>query len=214
MSEQSSRIWRLREDQCEQAGGVLARAFHDYPLMVHSLPEPVERMRQLLLEQTWNVRHGRMFGHVLGIGDPLRGVAIAYPPGDDHFSDDKKRQSGHADLAAALGPVASGSADVQTLSVFDYGEEELLRAVPEPHWWLEAIAVDPAAQNRGLGGQLLDALHALTDATHQPLILLTHEERAVPFYLRHGYDLVCEGTEPTSGVRHWGMRRYADGEGV
>jgi GNAT superfamily N-acetyltransferase len=209
MSEQSLLVGRLREDQCEQAGGVLARAFHDYPLMVYTMPDPAERRRQLLLEQTWNVRHGHMFGHVLGIGDPLLGVAIAYPPGDDHFSDEKKRQSGHDDLAAALGQDAGEGADAEMLSIFDYGEEQLLRAVTEPHWWLEAIAVDPAAQNRGLGGQLLAALHVLTDAANQPLTLLTHEARAVPFYQRHGYELVCEGTEPTSGVRHWGLWRDA-----
>src|SRR6478672_7617714 len=103
MSKHHPRTAQLRADQCEEAGGVLARAFHDYPLMVHTMPDPVERRRQLLLEQTWNVRHGRMFGHVVGIGVPLLGVAIVYAPGDDHFSDDKKRQSGYDDLAAALG---------------------------------------------------------------------------------------------------------------
>jgi GNAT superfamily N-acetyltransferase len=211
MAEQPERVVQLRAERCEQAGCVLARAFHDYPLMVYSMPDPVKRRRQLLLEQTWNVRHGRMFGHVAGIGDPLLGVAIVYPPGDNHFSEEKKRQSGYDALVAALGSGAGEDTDAETISIFDYGEDELLRAVPEPHWWLEAIAVDPAAQNRGLGGQLLDALHAISDAAHQPLILLTHESRALPFYLRHGYELVCAGTEPTSGMRHWGLRRDADG---
>jgi hypothetical protein len=45
------------------------------------------------------------------------------------------------------------------------------------------------------------------DETRQPCYLETFAERNVPFYLRHGFELVVDETEPSSGIRTWGFYR-------
>ena len=45
------------------------------------------------------------------------------------------------------------------------------------------------------------------DATGHPCYLETFEERNVPFYLRHGFDLVVDEATPAPGLHIWGFYR-------
>jgi GNAT superfamily N-acetyltransferase len=207
MTTRPMRVAPLREDQIEQAAGVVARAFQEYPLMISALPDPDERARLLLPNQICNVRHGYLYGDVSGIGEPLTGVLVVYPPGDDLFSEERKIQSGYYQAAKAFGVEAWERANASMISVFDYAEEDLALATSGRYWYLEVIAVEPARQGNGLGGLLLDDFHTRTDSEGMPTVLITHDARAIPFYLRHGFEIVCGGSEPTSGLRHWGFQR-------
>jgi hypothetical protein len=45
------------------------------------------------------------------------------------------------------------------------------------------------------------------DRENLPVYLWTAKARNVPFYQRHGFEVVTEGVEPTSGIRFWTCRR-------
>ena len=45
----------------------------------------------------------------------------------------------------------------------------LERAVPEPHWYLDTLAVEPARHGQGIGSRLLQAVHAQADADGLPI---------------------------------------------
>jgi GNAT superfamily N-acetyltransferase len=90
---------------------------------------------------------------------------------------------------------------------FEPADAALHRAVPEPHWYLDVIAVTPPAQGRGIGGALLRAVHARADADGMPIVLLTYQPTNLQFYRRHGYAVVCEGAAPENGPQWWGLRR-------
>ena len=75
------------------------------------------------------------------------------------------------------------------------------------HWYLFFIGVEPECQGRGIGGALLGPM--LAHASHEliPCYLETFLARNVPFYQRHGFKVVVEGTLPESGLAFWTMRR-------
>jgi ribosomal protein S18 acetylase RimI-like enzyme len=58
------------------------------------------------------------------------------------------------------------------------------------HWYLPWLAVDPARQASGLGGRLLAQGLVQVDADHLPAFLETPNPRTVPFYERHGFEVV------------------------
>ena len=62
-------------------------------------------------------------------------------------------------------------------------------AVPEPHWYLAVLAVDPAAQGLGVGRALLDALAALADHDRVPAYLECVGARNQAVYARAQYAL-------------------------
>lgn len=205
MADQPSSVVPMREDHLERATGVMARAFQDDPLFVAMFPDPVERTRVMPAVAAWNFRHALLFGTALVAGNDPAGVAILYRGDESVFTE--------AHLTASLGELPEQlGADTwdryeRMQATWTLPEERLAAAVPEPHWYLDMVGVDPARQGAGVGGTLLRAIHERADSDGWPTALFTVQPRNVPFYERHGYELVAEGTEPIAGLSYWCFRR-------
>ncbi|GAB7521951.1 GNAT family N-acetyltransferase [Paraburkholderia sp. 2C] len=78
----------------------------------------------------------------------------------------------------------------EKLEAFGGIAAQLERYEPKgPFWYLSALGVDPIGQNRGRGALLLQARLAQCDAAHLPAYLWSSNERNVPFYERHGFEV-------------------------
>lgn len=81
----------------------------------------------------------------------------------------------------------------ETLAAMEKFGEEMRKYLPqEPYWYLSFLGVDPLAQGKRLGSILLaDRLDAC-DAAGEITYLESSNPRNVPFYLRHGYEILGE----------------------
>jgi ribosomal protein S18 acetylase RimI-like enzyme len=195
----------MREDHLEVAVGIMARAFHDDPLFVAMFPDPAERNRVMPAVAAWNFRHGLLFGTVLVAGDGPDGVAILYRSTESVFTDAHLAAS-LGELPEQLGPEVWDRYE-RMQAVWMVPEEELAAAVSEPHWYLDMVAVDPALQGSGIGSALLGEIHARADGDGWPTAMFTVQPHNVPFYQRHGYEVVASGTGPIAGLAYWCFRR-------
>lgn len=59
-----------------------------------------------------------------------------------------------------------------------------------PHWYLWTLGVDPRCQNRGFGSSLLSHTLAQIDQRHEIAYLESSDPKNVPFYLRHGFEVL------------------------
>jgi ribosomal protein S18 acetylase RimI-like enzyme len=69
----------------------------------------------------------------------------------------------------------------------------------EPHWYLPLIGVNPAQQRKGCGSALMKHALALCDRDKKLAYLESSNPKNVPFYERHGFELVGTiqvGTSP------------------
>jgi ribosomal protein S18 acetylase RimI-like enzyme len=78
-----------------------------------------------------------------------------------------------------------------------------------PHFYLMTIGVDTKFQGQGLGGALLDATLAKIDAKGLPSYLESSNEKNVPLYRRHGYEVTKEFRPAPDAPPLWGMWREA-----
>jgi GNAT superfamily N-acetyltransferase len=194
-----SAVQALGVDDVGSASAVIARAFHDDPLTVHLYPDEQQRMRIAPVMFEALVRYDFLFGQV----DHLPGftaVAAWMRPGETAETADRLAAAGFDNLPTEV-PLARLDAFFATIGPAHK------QAAPEPHWYLRLLGVDPDHQGMGLGSILLDHGLRRADATRQPCYLETFAERNVPFYLRHGFELVVDETEPLSGIRTWGFYR-------
>ena len=212
-SDQPSRLVRLSEARAEEAATLLGEAFHADPLFVHACPDPSERARWLPWSFLWSVWKGLLFGEVLGTGGRLDGLAITVAPEGNAADEEQLERAARrarAGLRRGLAPAEREAWDRYDAAVgaaFQPADEELHRAVDGPHWYLDAIAVAPATQGRGIGSTLLRAVNSLADTDRTPIVLLTYQPTNLELYARHDYAVVCQDTAPTSGPRWWGLRR-------
>ncbi len=66
------------------------------------------------------------------------------------------------------------------------------QGLPENHYTLEAMAVHPLHQGKGIGRLLLEKAkeHGFADKTTSGIYLFTGDEKNVLFYRRYGYQLI------------------------
>ena len=60
----------------------------------------------------------------------------------------------------------------------------------EPHWYLAVLGVDASRQGRGLGSVIMKHALARVDAEHLPAYLESSNPRNIPFYERHGFEVI------------------------
>lgn len=206
-SDRDIQVAPLVEEQGDAVAALMGRAFQDDPLFVYACPDPGDRARWLPWMFRWSTWKGFLFGQMLGTTGQLNGVVAAIGPDGGEFTEEDLTRFGYRRGRDAVGPGVWDQAIESVNAAFEPADTALHRAVRDPHWYLDVIAVDPAVQGRGIGGVLVRAVHARADADGMPTVLLTYQPTNLPFYRRHGYAVVCEGTAPRNGPRWWGLRR-------
>ena len=191
----------MAADQLDAAAGVMARGFQNDPLFTAIWPDPDERASSLNQLARWDLADAGPGDKVLVTVGSVQGVAKAirsdtHKPLDE---DDFHR------LKVELTP--SAWQRFKDVHAFSFADQQLKTKTPEAHWYLQALAVSPEHQGRGIGSALMDSLHVCADADGLPTALLTFQPRNVPLYQRNGYQTVAEGTEPGEGLPFWCMKR-------
>jgi ribosomal protein S18 acetylase RimI-like enzyme len=106
------------------------------------------------------------------------GAALWYPPGVDP---DPAPVIAH--LEATLDPARQPA-------IFAGLELQSGLHPHAPHWYLPFIGVRPEAQGSGIGAALLAHGLARADADRLPAYVEATSRRSVPFYVRHGFEVV------------------------
>jgi GNAT superfamily N-acetyltransferase len=111
--------------------------------------------------------------------DGYAAVALWIPPGTEPDGDG---------IVTVLHETVAAEQHADTFAVL----EQMDQAHPSaPHWYLPWLAVDGSRQHAGLGGRLLARGLARVDADRLPAFLETPNPRTVPFYERHGFEVIA-----------------------
>ncbi len=173
--------------EASQAFATLTLAFVQDPMNRWVLPDPVQYLKNL--GQLARGLGGAAFAH--GSADRLEdfsGVALWLPPG---VSPDEQLL-GHL--------IETEVAEKQRAELYEIGAQ-MGKFHPEgPHWYLAYAGVDLNRQSQGLGSVLIKHGLQRCDRDGLPAYLESSNPRNVPFYERHGFEVIGEiqtGTTPT-----------------
>ncbi len=81
------------------------------------------------------------------------------------------------------------------------------QAVSTPHFYLEAVGVEPLHQGKGLGRALVQAGISRADELHIPSYLETHNPANLGFYQSLGFSIVGSEKPFPSAPQVWGLHR-------
>jgi GNAT superfamily N-acetyltransferase len=200
-------ILRLDKSHIKPATRVLARAFQDYPLFVHLIPDESERKNKLSYILEAFVRYGILYGEVYASSPNLEGVAVWWSPQLTILIPWRMIRSGMLSILFKLGknPVA------RLLLVTYHMSRIHRRHAPPRYWLLHIIGVAPDFQGKGYAATLLRPMLARIDGEQLPCYLDTEDEKNVPLYQHYGFKICEEAIIPRTEVRLWAMLRENSG---
>jgi len=188
----------------EPAARLYDRAFFDDPQTAYFAPDEAVRRRVMPHVFRLLVRYTLLYGRAQATSNDLEGLACWLP-----FPKARMRSWGLWRAGAlALGSRVGRDVMDRLRRGQEYAGRIHHRVVPEPHWYLVIMGVDPAFQGRGWAGALLRPMLSRLDDLGRPCYLETHRADNVSFYRRFGFEVAETGVLPDSDVRHWAMRRW------
>jgi len=194
---------RLGKADIGPASRMLARAFVDYPLLVHAVPDPARREREAAFFAQFDLHYGIRYGEVYATSPRMEGVAVWVP--SERLPMTTRRLLGAVPwrVIAALGR-GVGRRLVGPSRHIDARHEVL---APFRHWFLSLLGVAPESQRHGFAGALLRPMLAAIDARGLPCYLETMEGRNVARYEHFGFKVLEESGVPGASLTSWAMLR-------
>ncbi|WP_229074596.1 GNAT family N-acetyltransferase [Actinoplanes sp. DH11] len=171
-------IRQARQDEIPAVGAMVSNAFDDLAANHYLVPVPAEREKVMAgffaLESETAFKQGR-----IDVVDHPDGGYAAAAVWFDRVTDLPEAEAYMDRLGAIAG---------EHLERFGALGELFEKNHPQdPHWHLAFLAVRPSEQGRGLGGALMEHVHAELDADGVPAYLEATNENNVRLYRRHGY---------------------------
>jgi ribosomal protein S18 acetylase RimI-like enzyme len=201
-----AQIVRLDKSQITAAGAMLARAFHDDPLMIYAVPDPADRARLLPDVYARMIHFGFLAGEVYVTAKTIDGVALWMPPNAKW-----PREHIEASGMSRIGSVIGDDAYQRYRDVVGREWQARERDMTESCWYLFLLGVEPSQQRRGLGVKLISPVLDRANLEHQACYLETENQRNVAFYQKAGFELIVNGEEAGStGVHFWTFRRMPE----
>lgn len=179
-----------------QIAQVQMRAFQYDPLISWMLP-PDDFERRATLLFYWLIR-ASMIHESIYTTDDAACTATWAPPEAWALSEEQIRMMA-GPFAEAAGERAELAMGVLT---------EMAEVHPsEPHWYLEGLGTHPDWQRRGLASKVLAPVLGQCDTDGFPAYLETQRESNVPFYRRHGFEVIDTKQLSNGAPKMWLMWR-------
>jgi len=176
----------------------LAHSFHDDPVMQwlfgDAPPRPMRFLRPFFAhEGRRHLKHQEVY-----TVDGHPGAAYWDPPG--------RWKTSMVDVVT-LAPVMVRGIGRRTLKALQgLGRMEKAHGEHPDHYYLAVLGTRPEEQGRGIGSALMTPVLSKCDAEGVGAYLESSKESNIPFYRRHGFEVVGEVTFP-SGPTIWPMWR-------
>lgn len=194
------RVHRVRDEDYVRVGRVLSRAFSDDPLWSLLMPDPQLRSHMF----AGAVRMVAAAGGVVETNERFGAAALWMPPGRELGFGAVVRSG----LAPARWMVRTPWRNLRRMmALHRQVETHRKRLMPEPHWCLDVLGVDPDHQGRGLGSSLVWAGIERTDNDQAPTYVDTSADRNVGFYERFGFELIEKTYVTDLDLPFWMMAR-------
>ena len=196
-----SPLYRIGRNDIERASKVLSRAFDNQPLATYFMPDDTQRQRKSFALYAFSLKYGILYGEVFSPTKKIEGVAIW------HHSSHEKHSTFRALRSGILRILRVFDGEMfKRIRLFIYTLHEIQsRLLPEPHWYLSFLAVDPEHQGKGYGGALLKEMLVNIDSQGHPCYLEALGEENIGLYERYGFHVVEEIA--FAGHKMWAMVR-------
>ena len=189
---------------------VQARAFHDELPYCAVFPERATRAERLLAWFRVALLGAMSSGFLVATTPTDRALALWSPP--DRLNSLRTRARALPRLVPQVWTLLRVTDRADRQRAFAWGrriEQRERQLMPDPHWSLDGLAVDPRYQRLGYGAVLIRDGLRRADSDQVPTYLETNSARNAEFYRKFGFDVIEQVAEdyPPMRIPTWRMTR-------
>jgi ribosomal protein S18 acetylase RimI-like enzyme len=203
VSEVSGNPVRLTKSDLARAAELLVDAFWNDPLNLYFIPEGENRRKLFAHYLQFRLRFAITYGEVYSTSPDFEGIAAWFPPGKSDMTNFRLIRAGGLKLARLLG--------TDTITKMNRTASHLAgtrkQHLPDPHWHLFPIAVDPRHQGKGYASALMKPMLDRIQSDGLPCFLETQNEKNVSLYEHFRFNVIYRETIPEAELSNWGMVR-------
>jgi ribosomal protein S18 acetylase RimI-like enzyme len=199
----SGNLVRLTKSDMARGVEVLLDAFWDDPLNLYFIPEGENRRKLFSDYFQFRFRFAIKYGEVYSTSLDFEGIAAWFPPGMSDMTSFRMARVGGLNLVRLLGRDTISRMSRIGSHVASMRKQHL----PEPHWHLFPIAVDPKHQGKGYAGALMRPMLDRIQNEGLPCFLETLNEQLVSLYEHFRFEVIYKKTIPEVELSNWGMVR-------
>ena len=175
---------------------VIGRAFEDDPVTCHLFPKEHQRANRWARFSELAIKSMGESAHILTT-DSVQGAAVWQLPSEARLG-----QFRHFSIALRFLMLAGFGAG----RAMRLGDLTSAHRPNEPHYYLAVLGTDPQHQCKGVGGALIQPMLDRCDKERMPAYLESSKERNLPFYQKHGFEVIDE-LQIQNGPPIWTMMR-------
>ena len=197
-------------DQWPALAEVQARAFHDELPYCAVFPHPGTRAERLLAWFRVALPGAMSSGFLVATTPAHRALALWSPP--DRLNSLRTQTRAIPRLVPQVWTLLRVTDRADRQRAFAWGrriQQRERQLLPDPHWSLDGLAVDPKHQRLGYGAVLIRDGLRRADADQVPTYLETNSARNAEFYRKFGFDVIEQVAEdyPPMRIPTWRMTR-------
>jgi len=198
----------IGETEVHAAVDLLIDSFQDDPLWRVAVPVHGDQNRSRRAFFECPLRYGLTYGKVYASSSSLEGLAVWVPGRLADMNFWRLFRSGA--IRAALGMEKESVRKLKILS--DTVVPDRKRHMKDrDYWYVMVIGVRTAHQGQRIGSRLMETITAECDAAGAPLYLETETEANLPFYAKHGFEVIGHVTLPELDLPMWELVREPGG---
>ena len=187
----------LDRARIEHLTGVLARAFHEYPLFLQLYPDEGRRAKALLWYMGFIVRYCDRYGEVFTAAEDQALITFLNDP--HQFTRGRLLATGFL-----LGPLRMGLVPFWRMTQHNNHIAGIsVRLAPPGAWYIWMLGVERALRGRRLGSRLMNRAVETADAAGAACYCDTDRRDMLGFLAHHGFRVVHEGVAPMNGLPFW-----------
>lgn len=200
---EAPKVRLAQKGEAEQLGAVLADAFADDPVFRWLIPPHVGNRSHRL--ETFFTSMSRSY---LRLGKPCY---LAEDGAASLWAKPGKWALPVREMAIEAVPQSAAFRGRLPLALRTQLQVESLHPKQPAHWYLGYLGARQTRQGQGLGSALLREVLSQADADRVPAYLESSNERNLPLYQRHGFQVVGEHPALGRGPTIWRMWREPGG---
>lgn len=166
--------------------------------------DTVRRRAVLARYFDYSIQEGCELGRTVHLADEAGGVAVWLLPQAPEIESHAAQQK-----RSFLETTMSAEGFANYYRIVEFMSAKSANLVDDDAWYLSIVAVDPAAQGRGLGRKLIEPTIEEADRAGATCFLETFSQRNLSFYQRLGFTSAARFTEPITGADYTLMIRFA-----